>query len=486
MWKNWFIIVWFSAFYLCLPVNHGCTQTYDFVIHNARVIDPESEMDAVRNIGIRDGTITIITEEDLQSERVIDAAGLIAVPGFIDLHQHGQDEENYRLKVMDGVTSVFELEIGTADVEGWYQQREGNSHIHHGVSIGHVPVRMKVMGDPPTFLPGDQFKAAKHAATDDEVNHIMEQIEVGLKAGAVSVGFGLEYTQAATYHEVLEVMRVAKEYDAHCHIHMRFKGTVGSNNAYSALEEVIAGSAITGVGVHVVHITSTGVSATPRLLEMVAGAKQNGIDITTECYPYTAGMTAIESSIFSEGWQEELDGISYGDLQWVETGERLTEESFAKYRKTGGLVLVFFCQEDLVIDAISHPLTMIASDGIMRSGKGHPRTAGSYSRVLGRYVREQGAISLMDAVRKMSLLPAQRLEKRVSLMKKKGRLQPGADADITIFDPETVTDHATYENPAQYSSGIEYVFVNGELVVNEGTLLNDSKPGKAIRAPQKQ
>lgn len=458
-------------------------QNYDTVILNARVIDPETNMDGVRNIGISNGTITAISTELLHGNSVINAESLTASPGFIDLHQHGQDEENYRLKVMDGVTSALELEIGTAEIIQWYEQRAGNTFIHHGVSIGHVPVRMKVLGDPPVFLPGDQFAAARHAASDDEIAQIVQQIDEGLKAGAPAVGFGLEYTQAASYHEALEVMRAASRYGAHCHIHMRYKGTVGANNSYSALEEVIAGSAITGAPVHVVHITSTGVSAAPRLLGMIAGAQKNGVDITTECYPYTAGMTAIESSIFSEGWQEELDGIGYGDLQWVETGKRLTEETFNHYRKIGGLVLVFFCKEDLVINAIANPLTMIASDGIMRSGKGHPRTAGTYSRVLCRYVRELKSISLMDAIRKMSLMPAQRLERRVPAMKKKGRLQVGADADITIFNPDTVTDHATYENPAQYSSGIEYVLVNGELVVNHGKLIEEVRPGKAIRAP---
>lgn len=464
---------------MCFESN---TQDYDIVLLNARVIDPETNLDAVRNIGIRNGSVASITMDNINGQQKIDANGLVACPGFIDLHQHGQDEENYRHKAMDGVTAVFELEIGTADVNGWYKQREGKTLIHHGVSIGHVPVRMRVMGDPPTFLPGDQFKAAKNQATEDQIIQIKEQIDIGLKQGAVAVGFGLEYTQATTYQEAIEVMRIASQYQAPCHFHMRFKGTVGHNNAYSALEEIIAGSAITGAPVHVVHLTSTAISATPDLFEMIEGAQKHGIDITTECYPYTAGMTAIESGIFSEGWQEELGGIGYGNLQWVETGERLTKETFEKYRKTGGLVLVFFCKEDLVIRALSNPLTLIASDGILRSGKGHPRAAGTSSRVLGRYVRELKALSLNDAIKKMTFMPAKRLEERTPAMKKKGRLQVGSDADITVFDPGIVIDKSTYQNPAQYSHGIQYVFVDGNLVVNQGQLVSDVFPGKGIRA----
>src|SRR5262249_13967030 len=157
---------------------------------------------------------------------------------------------------------------------------------------------------------------------------------------------------------------------------------------------------------------------TPKLLQMIGEAKSRNLDITTECYPYTAGMTDIKSAIFNEGWQEVF-GIDYKDLQWAATGERLTKESFDRYRKTGGMVAVFSMTEDVVTESIKSPLTMIASDGILENGKGHPRTAGTYARVLGRYVREQGVLSLMDAITKMTLMPAQRLEKRVPSMRNK-------------------------------------------------------------------
>src|SRR5262249_22176890 len=209
-------------------------------------------------------------------------------------------------------------------------------------------------------------------------------------------------------------------YGATCRVHMRNAGAKEPASSVQALEEVISAAAITGAPLHVVHIQSTGGPATPKLLQMIGEAKARHLDVTTECYPYIAGMTDIKSAIFDEGWQEVF-GIDYKDLQWAVTGERLTKETFDRYRKTGGMVAVFSMTEEIVVAAIKDPLTMIASDGILERGKGHPRTAGTYARILGRYVREQGALTLMDALRKMTLMPAQRLERRVPSMKNKGR-----------------------------------------------------------------
>jgi N-acyl-D-aspartate/D-glutamate deacylase len=336
------------------------------------------------------------------------------------------------------------------------------------------------MHEPVEFLPtGD---AAHRAATEAEINDMKQRLEDGLKRGAIAVGFGIQYTPNASRWEILEMFRVAARYGASCHVHMRHAGVKEPGSSIQALEEVISAAAITGAPLHVVHIQSTGGPATPMLLQMIAEAKARGIDVTTECYPYIAGMTDIKSAIFDEGWKEVFD-IDYKDLQWAATGERLTKESFDQYRKTGGMVAVFSMTEEVVTAALKSPLTMIASDGILENGKGHPRTAGTYSRVLGNYVRQQGALNLIDALTKMTLMPAQRLERRVPSMKNKGRIRIGADADLTIFDPQQIIDKSTFQEPAKYSEGIKFVLVNGVLIVKDGQL-QSVLPGRPIRAPQ--
>jgi hypothetical protein len=303
-----------------------------------------------------------------------------------------------------------------------------------------------------------------------------------LQRGAVAVGFGIQYTPNASRWEILEMFRVAARYGASCHVHMRHAGVKEPGSSVQALEEVISAAAITGAPLHVVHIQSTGGPATPKLLQMISEAKARKLDVTTECYPYIAGMTDIKSAIFDEGWKEVF-GIDYKDLQWAATGERLTKETFAEYRKTGGMVAVFSMTEEIVSAAIKSPVTMVASDGILEKGKGHPRTAGTYSRVLGHYVREQGTLSLMDAITKMTLMPAQRLERRVPSMRNKGRIRVGADADLTIFDPQSIIDQSTFQEPAKYAAGIRFVLVNGVLIVKDGELQSNVYPGRPIRAP---
>lgn len=453
-------------------------QDYDTVITNARLMDPASNLEAIRNLGIKEGAIAAISTEPLRGRATIDGKGLVVAPGFIDLHQHGQTQEDYRFKAMDGVTSALELEVGTGDVDRWYTEREGKSPIHFGVSIGHIPVRMAVMGDAPDFLPPAESKGANQVATENQIAELKQQIEHGLERGAVAVGFGIQYTPSATPWEILEMFRVAARYHASCHVHLRSKRDQDLERSISGLEEIIAAATITGAPLHVVHIQSSGGRSTARLLQMIEEARSHGLDVTTECYPYTAGMTDIKSAIFNEGWQNLME-LNYHNLQWPATGERLTAESFARYRKIGGLVIAHTNPEEVVRAAVAHPLTMIASDGFLQ----HPRGAGTYARVLGRYARDAKALTLMDALRKMTIMPAQRLEQRAPMMKKKGRVQVGADADLVIFDADRVIDRSTYENAAQSSDGIKLVLVNGVVVVRDGQFQTGATPGRALRAP---
>ena len=448
-------------------------QTYDLVITHGRVLDPASNLDGARNIGIQAGKIAAVSTAPLQGRTVIDATGLTVTPGFIDLHSHGQTPENYAYKAMDGVTTALEMEVGVSPVPEWYRAREGKALINFGATAGHLPARMAVMHDTGTLLPRDN--AVTRAATPEERRATLALVRRALQDGGLGIGMGIAYVPLATREEILDLFRLAAELKACVYVHVRNGGPV-EPGVVDALQEVIADAAATGASLHVVHITSMGLRETPLCLSMIEGARKRGIDVTTEAYPYTAGMTDLGSAIFSEGWQQRQGGITFGDLQWAATGERLTAETFERYRKQGGMVAIHSIPEEIVRLAIANPMVMIASDGILDNGKGHPRAAGTYCRVLGRYVREQHALSLMDAVRKMTVMPADRLG-----IKSKGRLAVGADADVAVFDPARVADRATFENPAQYSTGMAYVLVNGTVVVNKGELVAGVAPGKGLK-----
>ncbi len=454
-------------------------MSHSLVIKGGRVIDPESGLDAIRNVGVTGGRIESITDSDLQGDETIDATGMVVAPGFIDLHSHGQDHENYVIQARDGVTTALELEVGAGDIDAWYEDREGNATVNFGASVGHIPVRIDVMDDPGEFLP--VADAAFREATSDELSQIKQGIERGLERGALAVGFGLDYTRGCSRWEALEVFRVAARYGAPCHVHIRGKGFGEPMSGIEAAGEVIAASAVSGAPLHIVHVQSTGLHATGATLGMIQGAREQGLDVTTECYPYTAGMTAIDSALFSEGWQDKY-GISYDSLQWADTGERLTASTFAEYRETGGMVIVHSTPQDAVDTAVTSPLTAIATDGFLRNGKGHPRTSGTYSLILGRYVRERKLLSLRNALAKCSLMPAQRLEKRAPVFASKGRLRPGMDADIVVFDADRVIDNATYEEPTLAPTGIEYVVVGGRAVIEAGEVVEGALPGVGLRA----
>jgi N-acyl-D-aspartate/D-glutamate deacylase len=457
----------------------GQAQNYDTVLANGRVMDPESGLDAVRYIGIRGNHIAAISAAPLRGNATIDVRGLVVAPGFIDLHSHGQDAENYRFKAHDGVTTALELEIGVRPVSQFYSSREGKALINFGASSGHVPARMAVMHDTGSFLPRDE--AAHRVATDEETLSILNDVRQGLDDGAIGIGFGIAYVPTASRQEILRLFQLAADRHVPVFVHMR-GGVPGEDQSGSlpALQELIADAAVTGVSVHVVHITSASGRLTPIALQMIEGARKHGLDITTEMYPYDASATFIESALFDGDW-EKRTGNKYQDLQWVATGERLTAETFAKYRKQGGPVISHTLPEEALLAGIRSPLVMFASDGRLTGGKGHPRSAGTFARVLGVYVREQKIIPLMDALRRMSWMPAQRLEASVPAMRNKGRIKVGADADLVAFDPEHVIDKATFENPAQYSEGIQDVLVGGVFVLRDGQFVPGVFPGVGLR-----
>lgn len=449
---------------------------FDVVISGGRVMDPESKLDAVRSIGIRGGKIVAISAGPLKGKTMIDAKGLVVAPGFIDLHAHGQDDEHYRIFAMDGVTTALELEVGVADIPGFYAARTGTARINFGASVGHIPHRMAVMKDPGLFLPVGA--GGRDAATAEQIAEIKRRIDAGLAAGGVGVGFGLQYTPGASKFEVLEAFRAAAKYHAPAFVHTRSWGTTDPGSSVESYMEVIAASAITGAPLHIVHLNSSSLESTPATLALVAEARANGQDITAEAYPYSAGLTEISSPLLD--WFVGPDSM-FAKLMLVSTGERLTRETFAAKRVPGASVVLFLNTPEMEAMAMTSPLTAIASDGGLRQGKGHPRTAGTSGRTLGYYVRETKQIGLMDAIRKMALMPAVRLERVAPMFKNKGRIRVGVDADITVFDPKTVIDKATYQEPALPSVGFRYVLVNGVPVVVDGALQDREFPGRPAR-----
>lgn len=460
---------------------------FDIVILHGRVMDPATNFTGLRNIGIRRGKIAAITRSSLHGTQTIDASGLVVSPGFIDLHEHGQDFYNQTFKARDGVTSALDLEGGTFDLDRWYKEREGKSLINFGSSVSFSAARVSAFegaAAAESFVgPAMSTDLAHRRATDTEITMEMEAIERGVARGAPAIGLGIAYVPSTTHEEVRQLFALAATNHILLDVHMRFTGGREPDSVIDSIDEVLADAEMTGASLHIAHISGMALGQSSLALQMIGDARHRGLDVSTEAYPYTAAMTDIASAVFDPGWKE-MFGIDYGDLQWTSTGERLTEQSFDRYRKVGGMVVIHAISEQTVTEVLRNPLVMIASDGLLQSdGTGHPRGAGSYARALGHYVREQNTLSLMEALRRMTIMPARRLEARIPAMRRKGRIEIGADADLTVFNPAIVEDGATFEHPAIPSLGIPYVLVGGVVVVSGGKIVDGVVPGQAIRAP---
>lgn len=455
------------------------SQSYDLVIQGGRVIDPETGLDAVRNVGISQGKIKKISAEALAGKSVIAARGLVVAPGFIDLHQHALDLESQRVKALDGVTTALEMEIGKPDVAAFLQARKGTSLINYGTTASHPAARSLAFGAP---IPEDGLLPKSGAATDqpaspEQLEGIKARLRHELAAGALGVGMGIQYTPGATRWEVIEMFRLAAEHSVPVYTHIRSNGKLEPGSSIESVGEVIAAAAVTGAPLHIVHINSSCGAQALDCIGLVAGARARGLDVTAEAYPYEAAMTSINSARFNPGWQEK-SGATYHDLMLPETGERLTKERFDELHNSSEprLVVMFSNTMEAVDPVFRNPLVMVASDG----EKGHPRNAGTFCRILARYVRDQRTLTLMDAIRKMSLMPAQFLERSTPSARLKGRMQEGTDADVVIFDPQAITDRATYQHPMETSVGVEYLLVGGAMLVEKGKLLEGVFPGKAV------
>ena len=407
---------------------------YDIVLTGGRVIDPETKLDTIKNVGVINNRIAQISSEPLKGKEMINVAGLVVAPGFIDLHVHGRSNVEQEYKLHDGVTTMLELEWGIEFLGKWYASRKGKAFINYGASVCWPFERFKTLdinkkaldelrplaesGESNIEQLFNQIRSSYTATlSQEQINKTLENIKNSLAEGGIGIGVPIGYLPKVKPEEVFRVYQLAGAMQVPVFTHVREGGI-------AAVQQAIADAVLTGAPLHIVHINSATLGQIHLAIEMIQTAKNKGFDISTELYPYTAASTFLQSALFDEGWQERL-GISYADLQLIATGERLTQQSFESYRKTGGIVIIHCMKPEWIKEGVAANGIIIASDAMPYAKLAHPRTAGTFSRVLGKYVREDKVIDLNTAIEKMTLLPAKRLEGISPMMRFKGRIQAG-------------------------------------------------------------
>lgn len=469
----------------------ACSQDseYDLVIANGRVIDPETQLDAIRHLGIRDGSISQISQQPLRGNKTIDASGLVVAPGFIDIHSHTPTLLGQQVNLLDGITTQLELEAGSFPVSFYGEHFRDGAQINYGSSVGHWAVRTKVIEgvDMPYIFAGDKILTMAgptwvQAATAAQIEQMRLLLNQGLDSGGLGIGVLLDYmTEAVSEAELSMLFEVASERDVPLFVHVR-RGYTGDP---AGLVEVIDLALETGAPLFVCHITHNAMGGIGDWLAMIDEANQAGANITTETLSYAAGGTSISADVFRRrDWQAIFD-ISYQDVQWVATGEWLTKETWDKYAKEQptGMVNHHYVKEDWVETALQWPGMMVSTDAlpaIDTSIPTNPNIAGTFSRLLGHYVREREVLSLSDALARSSLYQAQWMEQASPVFKNKGRIQRGADADIVIFDAQTIAANAVYGDPYLKPTGMLHVLVAGELVVQNGLPVEGPAPGQKL------
>ncbi|MBV8620289.1 MAG: amidohydrolase family protein [Curvibacter sp.] len=498
------------------PSSAPTVPRYDLVVLGGRVIDPETGLDRITNLGVQDGRIAAITDAPLEGQRRIDAKGLVVAPGFIDLHSHAQVTPSMYMQAFDGVTTALELELGNLPIAASYEvaAREGRP-IHYGFSVSWALARMKVLdGETPD---GRTDSYVRHFArpgwrsltTRERSAAVLAEVEQGLREGGLGIGLMLGYGPDSNREEYLGAARLAARYDVPTFTHIRATNNIEPRGSYEGFAEVIAAAAGTGAHMHLCHINSSSWRQIGLTTEFIAQAQSRGLHITTEAYPYGASSTQIGAAAASPD-NLPLRDMPATNIYMVDTGRWIgsSAELAQVRRERPNATAVFHALNEakpeelaLLDQALLFHDTALASDAIPYTLQGkpiegrvwplpeganaHPRIAGTHAKVFAHWVRERHLLSLQEAIRRSTLLPAQIMETAAPAMKHKGRLQVGADADIVAFDADRFSDRASYEHPALPSEGMQYVLVGGVPLIHEGQLDTTVMPGAPVRGPMR-
>jgi len=503
-----------------LAATPAQAQDYDLVILNGRVMDPESGLDAVLNVGVKDGKIAMITESSIQGAETIDASGHVVAPGFIDTHHHNVLVPfGRKLALRDGITTPLELEGGVLPVGEWYDSMEGKSATNYGATASVMAAREMVLN--PNFKSksgaslydledakssGATMNWSTKVATDAQIDTILSKLEQGVREGALGVGLTTGYmVDGITSKETYGVQAIAGKYGLLLGLHGRFSGQDQSASGMLGTDEQLAAVLAGGGGLIVQHMTAQCLDLTKYCQEMIDKAYASGHQVISEIYPYTYGATiAAADYLHPDNYQNNM-GHTYSDIVEIATMTPLTKERYEYLVKNAPFTSVTFenATKETVAQALAHPTSLVGSDAFPYNAKsdgsivydwdtsydavnGHPRSAGTHALVL-QMVREQNLMPLMLAISKMTYLPAKFLQDNgIPQMAHKGRLQVGADADITVFDPASVKQNATPASGGLPSTGVPYVVVNGTIVVKDSKVLKGVFPGKPIRLPVEQ
>jgi cytosine/adenosine deaminase-related metal-dependent hydrolase len=490
----------------------GAHEECDLLFTGARVLDPETGLDGVRSVGVTAGRITSVTSEPIPARSVVDVSGHVLAPGFIDMHSHAQTVSSLRMQALDGVTTALELESGGAGLATVYRDAAAVGRpINYGYSTSWAMARMRVLdGTDPVggflaftaLVPGSRWYEPVDKAERDRVLAVLEQ---EVHEGALGIGVLVGYAPATGRREYYEVARLAARLGVPTFTHARFKSPDDPESALEGVAEVVAAACGTGAHMHLCHVNSTSLRAIDEVAEMIVGARGHGLRVTTEAYPYGAGMTMIGMPFLHPDKLPRL-GIEPRNLMVVATGERVADARRLhelRQQDPGILVAIHYLDEQDVDDwdvlqrALLLADTAIASDAIPfirpdgqavegewplpPDAVSHPRTTGTFSRFMGTFVRDRQVLPLLEAVRRCTLIPAQMLEEVAPDLRRKGRVQVGADADLVIFDPDTICDQSTYAHPSTASRGVRHLLVAGQFVVRDGAVLLDALPGRPIR-----